>query len=74
MHLPGAPDPVVIQSFVDVARHQLAMLKWDEIEPSLAVSWAELREPGLPPWESVVDQVRQQADGGGKPDGKSAPP
>lgn len=68
MNPPSAPDPAAfIQPFVEQARHQLALLEWDEIEPSLAVSWAELREPGLPPWESVVDLVRRRAqDGEGK--------
>lgn len=67
MNPTSAPDPAFIQPFVEQARHQLALLDWDEIEPSLAVSWAELREPGLPPWESVADLVRRRAqDGAGK--------
>ena len=74
MNPPDASEPVFIQTFVDVARHQLALLNWDEIEPSLAVSWAELKEPGLPPWESVAELVRRQAqDGGGQRwDGRGA--
>ena len=63
MSVSGVPDPTFIQPFVEVARHQLAMLEWEEIEPSLAVSWAELREPGLPRWEEVAELVRSAAQG-----------
>jgi hypothetical protein len=63
MNSPGALDPRHIRPFVDAARHQLALLKWEEIEPSLAVSWAELREPGLPNWDSIADLVRRTAQG-----------
>ena len=64
MNSPSVPDPAFIQPFIEQARHQLELLEWDEIEPSLAVSWAELREPGLPPWESVADLVRRKAQDG----------
>lgn len=57
------PDAAFVR-FVDIARHQLKLLDWDEIEPSLAVSWSELHEPGLPAWDSIAERVRCAAQEG----------
>ena len=57
MSASSVPEATFLR-FVDVARHQLLLLEWEEIEPSLAVSWGELHEPELPPWDSVAERVR----------------
>ncbi|QSX77803.1 hypothetical protein [Agrilutibacter solisilvae] len=50
-----------IDTFAHVARHRLALQPWHDIEPALAETWEQLREPGSPGWEDVAPLVRSEA-------------
>lgn len=52
-------DPRIVLPFVDIARHQLALYSWEQIEPGLELGWSALDE--VPPWRDVADIVRESA-------------
>ena len=59
---PSEVDPRVYLPLVDSARFRLTILPWDEVEPGLAMTWAALSEPELPPWQDVSGLIRRWAE------------
>jgi len=68
----GTPTERYIQAFVDTAREQLRAHTWDAIEPALAASWEELREPDTPGWWDVAQVVRDRATAANGSDNRAA--
>ena len=40
---------------------------WEEIEPTLALNWGELRGSTAPPWCDISSEVRELAQNGERP-------
>lgn len=52
----------LIRAFAILVRDQCADARWEDIEPTLAESWARLHKGGLS-WEQIAANVRKSYDG-----------
>lgn len=51
-------DLHLLKAVINVARQNCGRSEWDEIEPSLAAAWEDLRDEETPGWNAVRDEIR----------------